>query len=314
MSITRREIFGAATVLAGAASSRAAAPESGKPVLSLFSKPLSFIPALDLGTAANELGFKSIDLAVRPGGHVEPDRVRTDLPRVVRAIRAAGVEVAMLTTGIVDAATPHAEDVIAAMTGLGITRYRWGGFRWSKQPSFERQIEAFRPRVASLAELNRRHGATAMYHTHSGVGLVGASIWDLHEILRGFDPALVSVNYDVGHATVEGGLGGWIDSFNISLPYLKGVAVKDFLWELNAQSQWEPAWKPLGQGMVRFPQFFRMLRDAAFAGPIQLHFEYPLGGAEEGAKSGLLMSKADIFSAIRRDLSSARNLMSAAGL
>jgi sugar phosphate isomerase/epimerase len=314
MPITRREVFGAATALAAAASSRAAASASGKPVLALFSKPLSFIPAAELGTAARELGFESIDLAVRPGGHVEPDHVRTDLPLVVRAIRAAGLEVAMLTTGIVDAATPHAEDVIAAMTGLGITRYRWGGFRWSKQSSLDRQIEAFRPRVAALAELNRRYGATAMYHTHSGVGLVGASIWDLHEILRGFDPALVSVNYDVGHATVEGGLGGWIDSFNISLPYLKGVAVKDFLWELNAQSQWEPAWKPLGQGMVRFAQFFRMLREAAFAGPVQLHFEYPLGGAEGGAKSGLLMSKEDIFSAIRRDLSSAQDFMKSAGL
>jgi sugar phosphate isomerase/epimerase len=314
MPVTRRQLLSAATALAGAASSRAAAPEPGKPALALFSKPLSFIPAMELGPAVRELGFESIDLAVRPGGHVEPERVRTDLPRVVNAIRAAGVEVSMLTTGIIDAITPHAEDVIAAMTGLGITRYRWGGFRWSKQSSFERQIEAFRPRVAALAELNRRYGATAMYHTHSGVGLVGASIWDLHEILRGFDPALVSVNYDVGHATAEGGLGGWIDSFNISLPYLKGVAVKDFLWELNARGQWEPAWKPLSQGMVRFAQFFRMLQEAAFSGPVQFHFEYPLGGAEDGAKSGLLMSKEDIFSAIRRDLAAARNEMKAAGL
>lgn len=313
MQVTRRDLLVSAAALAGPAAPRASASDKGKPVIALFSKPLSFIPGEQLGTAVRELGFESIDLAVRPGGHVEPARVRQDLPPVVRAIRGAGVEVSMLTTGIVDATTPYAEDVIATMTSLGIYRYRWGGLRWAKGIPFERQIEAFRPRVAGLAKLNNRHGATAMYHTHSGVGLVGASIWDLHEILRGFDPKLVGVNYDVGHATVEGGLGGWIDSFNITGAYLQGVAVKDFLWELNARGEWEPAWKPLGQGMVHLDQFFPMLREAAFAGPVQLHFEYSLGGAEEGLTSGIFMPRGEIFSAIRRDLGVLRTYMNATG-
>src|SRR5579884_141899 len=318
MGFTRREILASAAALAGAAeapsqSAPQAAP-SGKPVIALFSKPLSFVPAAELGRAANELGFPSIDLAVRPGGHVEPDRVRVDLPAAVKAIRAAGVEVSMLTTGIVDASTPHAEDVIATMTSLGISRYRFGGFRWSGKNSFEQQIEAFRPKVAGLAELNRRYRATATYPTHSGVGLVGASIWDLHEIFRGLDPSLIAVNYDIGHATIEGGLGGWIDSFHITGQRLKGVAVKDFLWELDARGKWEPAWKPLGSGMVRLSEFLQLLREAAFAGPVQLHFEYPLGGAEQGMKSGITMSRNDIFSAIRGDLETLRAAMKAADL
>jgi sugar phosphate isomerase/epimerase len=318
MRFTRREILASAAAFAGAAESLAlGAPSpaaSGKPVIALFSKPLSFLPAVELGRAANELGFESIDLAVRPGGHVEPDRVRVDLPLAVKAIRSAGVEVSMLTTGIIDASTPHAEDVIATMTSLGITRYRWGGFRWSASSSFEQQIEAFRPKVSALAEINSRYKATAMYHTHSGVGLVGASIWDLHEIFRGLDPELIAVNYDVGHATVEGGLGGWIDSFHITGPRLKGVAVKDFLWELDGRGRWEPAWKPLGSGMVRLSEFLRMLRQSGFAGPVQLHFEYPLGGAEQGLKTGIMMSRDDIFSAIRRDLGALRAAMKAADL
>ena len=317
MQFTRREVLTAAATLTGAAGPSTAAPSaaaSGKPVIALFSKPLSFLPAAELGQAANELGFQSIDLAVRPGGHVEPDRVRVDLPAAVKAIRSAGVEVSMLTTGIIDASTPHAEDVIATMTGLGITRYRWGGFRWSGNSSFEQQIEAFRPKVSALAELNRRYKATAMYHTHSGVGLVGASIWDLHEIFRGLDPELIAVNYDVGHATIEGGLGGWIDSFHIIGPRLKGVAVKDFLWELDARGRWEPAWKPLGRGMVRLSEFLRLLRESGFAGPMQLHFEYPLGGAEQGLKTGIMMSRDDIFSAIRRDANTLRTAMKAADI
>ena len=55
-----------------------------------------------------------------------------------------------------------------------------------------------------------------MYHTHSGVGLVGAPIWDLHIIMKDLDPKLVGINYDVAHATIEGGLGGWIASYRVS--------------------------------------------------------------------------------------------------
>ena len=168
--------------------------------------------------------------------------------------------------------------------------------------------------MARLAALNGRYQASAMYHTHSGVGLVGASIWDLHEILNGFDPKLVGVNYDIGHATVEGGMGGWIESLRITGEYLRGVAVKDFLWEKDPKGQWQAAWKPLGEGMVRFPRFFDMLREAQFNGPLQIHFEYPLGGVENGKKKDLSMSQAEIFAAMKRDVKTLRGMLQAAKL
>jgi sugar phosphate isomerase/epimerase len=274
--------------------------------IAIFSKHLEFLEGDELARGAKEIGFDGIDLAVRKGGHVEPERVKQDLPALVAIIRAQGLEVPMLTTDIIDADTPYAIDVLESMTALGIHYYRWGGFKWNNGHPIAQQIDEFKPRVAKLAALNGRYQASAMYHTHSGAGLVGASIWDLHAILSGFDPKLVGVNYDVGHATVEGGLGGWIESFRITGQYLRGVAVKDFLWEKDAAGHWQAAWKPLGQGMVRFPQFFTMLREASFSGPLQLHFEYPLGGAENGKKKDLTMSRADIFGAMKRDLTTLR--------
>ena len=122
-----------------------------------------------------------------------------------------------------------------------------------------------------------------MYHTHSGVDLVGAPIWDLVEILKGLNPAVIGIDYDVGHATVEGGLGGWMDSFRAAQPWIRGVAVKDFLWRKET-ADYQPAWVPLGQGMVRFPAFFAALAKTSFDGPLQLHFEYPLFGADAGRK------------------------------
>jgi sugar phosphate isomerase/epimerase len=151
-----------------------------------------------------------------------------------------------------------------------------------------------------------------MYHTHSGIDLVGAPIWDLHELLTGLDPAAVGVNYDIGHATVEGGFGGWIDSLRVTGPYLRGIAVKDFIWEKNARGQWRPAWKPLGQGMVDFPRFFSMIAAAHFSGPVQLHFEYPLEGANDGSKT--VANPKAVYAAMTRDLKQLRSYLSQAGL
>src|SRR5262249_31787001 len=72
-----------------------------------------------------------------------------------------------------------------AMTDLGIHHYRWGGFTWNNEQPILKQIEAFKPRVAKLAALNARDQASAMYHTHSGGGLGGAAILELHGILAG---------------------------------------------------------------------------------------------------------------------------------
>jgi len=216
--------------------------------------------------------------------------VREELPKLVAAIRRRGLDVPMLTTDIVDADTPFAEDVLKVMSELGIHHYRWGGFKYDAARPIPRQLDDLRPRVARLAALNTRYKATAMYHTHSGINLVGAPIWDLYIVLKDFDPNAVAVNYDIGHATVEGGFGGWIDSLNVTGPYLRGVAVKDFLWAKDAKGNWRPQWTPIGEGMVRFKQFFEMLAAAHFSGPLQMHFEYPLSGAEA------------TFAAMKRDL------------
>ena len=278
----------------------------------IFSKHLQFLQGAQLVEAAAKMGFDGIDLTVRKGGHVEPARVKQDLPGLVALIRQHGLEVPMLTTDIVDAGTPYTEEILQCMSELGIHHYRWGGFKYTDDVPIPTQLNNLKPRVAKLAALNSRYHVGAMYHTHSGIDLVGAPIWDLHELLTGFDPAAVGVNYDIGHATVEGGFGGWIDSFRVTGPYLRGIAVKDFLWEKNTRGQWRPAWKPLGTGMVNFPRFFQMVAAAHFSGPLQLHFEYPLGGANEGAKS--VSDPQEVFQAMTRDLKRLRTYLSQAGL
>jgi sugar phosphate isomerase/epimerase len=290
-----------------------AAPTGRHLKVAIFSKHLQFLEGDALAGAVAEIGFDGVDITVRAGGHVEPARAPEDLPPLVAQIRKHGLDVPMITAGIVDATSPDVRTVLKTVANLGIHYYRWGGFKYRDDQPFTAQLEDFRRRSAQLAALNAEYKVCAIYHTHSGVDLVGAPVWDIFQILKDLDPRAVAINYDVGHATVEGGLGGWIDSFRLSESYIRGIAIKDFLWQKTPKGNWDAAWVPLGQGMVRFPAFFSMLAKTTFDGPVQLHFEYPLGGADAG-KHQITMDRQQVFSAMRRDLQQLRGYLSNAGL
>jgi len=64
---------------------------------------------------------------------------------------------------------------------------------------------------------------------------------------------------------------------------------------------------------VKLPQFFGMVAETDFDGPVQLHFEYPLGGANNGARQ-LTIPRDQVVSAMKKDLTAVRAGLSQAGL
>jgi sugar phosphate isomerase/epimerase len=291
-----------------------AATGSGKLKLAVFTKHLQFLSGEPLADAIAEMGFDGADVALRPKGNIEPARAKEEFPALVKALRARKVDVPMITSGIVDADTPDAEAVLSILQSQGIRYYRWGGFKYDYSKPLAAQIEACKPRVEKLAALNRKYDVCAIYHTHSGLQQLGASIWDLHVLLRNFDPAQVAINYDIGHATVEGSFGGWVNSFHISAKHLRGIALKDFIWVRDKKTNApRPQWCPLGEGMVSFSEFFKMVGASGFDGPVQVHYEYALGGAESG-KTSITIPKEQVFAAMKKDLVKLRAWMQQAGI
>jgi sugar phosphate isomerase/epimerase len=312
--MTRRDLIAG---LAGAAAAGSLAAQ-GKPdaryTICAFSKHWQWTDVKETADICARLGYEGMDLTVRKGGHVLPERVQDDLPKAAEIIKKAGLKLTMITGDIEDAKTPHAEAVLKTLSSLGVRWYRWGGFRYDLKASIPEQLAEFRARTKDLAAMNKQYGVCAMYHTHSGLGQVGASIWDLYIILKDLDPNAVSVNYDVGHATVEGGYGGWVHSAALVMPMMKGVAVKDFKWKQNDRGAWVPGWCALGQGMVNFKQFFPMLKAANFTGPLQLHMEYPdLGGADAG-KTSFTIPKEQLLAIMQRDLDTLKRQLREAGM
>jgi sugar phosphate isomerase/epimerase len=297
VSWTRRQWLGAAAAAALPAQSAQAARQWK---IAVFSKHLQFLRGDTLAAAALQAGFDGVDITVRHGGHVEPVTASTDLPPLVALLRKSGLEVPMVTSGILDASTPGLEEFVRLLAGLGIRYYRWDGFQYDPAQPFPPQLDDFRRRSSALAALNARHGVMAIYHTHSGMPNAGAAIVSLREMFHDADPRGVGLNFDIAHATIEGGLAGWIQSFRLCQERIHGVAVKDFVWSRNARGEWDVQWTPLGAGMVHLGDFAAMLRASAFAGPIQLHAEYPLGGAENGRRE-ISIPPAAVIASLQHD-------------
>ena len=119
------------------------------------------------------------------------------------------------------------------------------------------------------------------------------------------------MNFDVSHAMIEGGLGGWIDSFKITGNHLRGIAVE--IRRGKDAGAYQAQWKPIGEGMVKLAEFFGMVAQTPFEGPLQIHYEYPLGGANNGTRT-LTIPKEDVLAAMKKDLERVRGMLAKAGL
>jgi sugar phosphate isomerase/epimerase len=228
-----------AMAVANSARSQTAGPATQEPVKKLkvdaYSRHLQWLRTADeVAEAVIEMGYDGIDLTVRPyPGHVDPEKVQTDLPPFVNTLRRHGLRVDAITCPITDADSPNAEKILQTASSLGITHYWWGTFRYQPDKPIMEQLDALKPRVAKLAAFNAKYKMTAMYHTYSGAASVGAAVWDFLYVLRNFEPAQVGFQYDLGHMTNAGGNGTWALNLRAAGPYIVGVSVKDSVMEQN---------------------------------------------------------------------------------
>lgn len=292
-STTRREFARRAALMGTMALAGGQAGASpNRPPLCLFSKHLPKLNYSELGRTVKQLGFDGVDLTVRPEGHVWPGRVAEDLPRALETLRGAGLVVPMITTDLTSANDPAARATIETAGRLGVPRFKLGYWRYRDQESIEARLGEVRSDVTGLVALAREHGVTAGYHNHSGNN-VGAAVWDIRAIIGDMDAKSIGYYFDPCHATAEGGEGGWRIATRMVLPRLQMVAIKDFYWEKTG-GKWTMQMCPLGEGMVKWAEFFALLAAARFHGPISMHAEYePVDEAALSRDFGFLRKQVD---------------------
>ena len=270
----------------------------------IFSKHLQFLNYQDMAEAVAKMGFDGIDLTVRPDGHVLPERVESDLPKATEAMRKVGLAPLLMTTAVQDAHNSTDKKVLEVAVKLGIKYYRMNQFYYPAEKPIPESLMHFQQKIKDLGHLNKELRLTGCYQNHAG-DAVGSSIWELWELLKEADKQYMGLQYDIRHAVVEGGM-SWQNSLRLVQPQIKTLAIKDFLWE-KKNGEWNPQNVPLGEGMVDFKTYFKLLKQYQVNVPVSLHLEHPLGGAEHGATK-LSCDKQVVFDAMKRDLQKVHDL------
>jgi sugar phosphate isomerase/epimerase len=278
---TRRDFLKSASALTVATALSNGRQSNGfKGTICFFSKHLPNKNWGQLAQSVKQMGFGGVDLTVRPGGHVLPERAGEDLPKAVAAIRAEGLDVPMITTGLTSANDPTAKPILSTAGQLKIPFFKSGYYKYAFV-DVRRELEKAMNDFRGLAGLSKQCGVQAGFHNHESY--IGAQLWDVATVMDELDPKWAGYYFDVRHAVCEGGAAGWKIAFNLIAPRLKMIAVKDFYWDKTSKG-WKQMDCPLGEGMVDWVAYFKMLRQVNFQGPISLHLEYEIAGATASAR------------------------------
>jgi len=245
----------------------ASAAAGFSPPIAVFSKVYQTLNLNfeDAAAVTAEAGLDGIDCPVRPGGEVLPERVTEDLPRYAESLRQRKLTLALLTTAITNASTPHAEQILRTAKKLGVRYYRIGFIY--RQEDAVKQLRETKAQLKDLAELNRQIGLTALVQNHSPSDHIylGGNLAELREIVSDFDPAQVGVAFDIGHALIVHG-DEWHAHFEKLKSHLKVAYVKD--------AQRDGHWVPFGQGDVGKTGYFKLLKEMNYHAPISMHIEF----------------------------------------
>src|SRR5450759_923474 len=239
----------------------------------LFSKQLDNYDFDFISECVAKSGIGGLDLTVRPGGKVEPATVETDLPKLIEIAARYNLATDMIVTGIVSAADPYTETILKTASANGIKFYRLGWFEYDNKSGIWETLQKFRSGLIDIVELNKKYNIHGGYQNHAGAR-IGGPVWDLHELLRDFPPEFLGSQYDVRHAMVEG-TDTWMIGMRLIASHIRTLAIKDFTWKTEAGRP-EPVSVPLGEGMINWDHYFKMVKELNIVAPITLHIEYPL--------------------------------------
>ena len=265
ISINRRKFITAAATAIAITPATAKAPVRNP--FCVFTKPFQSLSYDDLADIIAELGFDGIEGTIRPGGHITPEQVPDELPKMVEALRKRKLELTIMASGINNANDKLNIQQLQVAARLGVKRYRMGYYKYDLKKPVRKQLDELRPTLKDLVALNKELGMQAIYQNHSGSNYVGAPLWDLHELFKEHNPKHLAVGLDMAHVTAEG-TRSWPIQANLVRAHIGALYVKSFRWENNKRRNC-----PLNEGIVD-PKYPRQLIKSGFKGPINLHEEY----------------------------------------
>ena len=220
------------------------------------------------------------------------------MPRAIQEIKEGGSTCKMITTNAAKIENALDRDILNTASQLSVQYYRPSYYSYHEETPMKESLSIWNNEVKKLEELNRSLNIAACYQNHAGTK-IGASYWELYQLLEEVDPQYYGLQYDIRHAVVEGGL-SWENGLELLHKQIRTIVLKDFKWG-KVKGKWKVINVPIGEGMVDFSYYFSLLKKYKINVPISLHVEYPIGGAESG-KREITVSHKVVFDAMKKDL------------
>jgi sugar phosphate isomerase/epimerase len=243
-----------------------------------FTKSLKDLDVKGLIAFAKDVGVDGLDLTVRKGYPVNPDNAATALPDAVKAFKDAGLILGLVSidTDVIDPDGKIATAVFDACAKVGAPAVKIGYFAW--KPPFDDALKDARKRLDSFAKLAEQSKVRVCCHTHSGA-YIGNNCASLRMLLQDFDPHNIGAYVDTGHTAVNGG--PIREELDIIRPWLSMLAIKDMLWSKDDKKGWKYDVVPAGDGIVRWDDAAKGVKECKFNGTISLHAEYEAKDLDE---------------------------------
>lgn len=236
-------------------------------IYAVFTKPWQSMPIPELGRFVKEMGFDAIELPVRPGFQVPPEKVSKGLPEAARQLSDCGVTIASV-------AGPTDEATIAACREAGVPIIRI----CVSIPPEEGYLEAearLQREYDALVPLLARYGVTLGIQNHCDRCVANAM--GLRHLIEKYDPKQIAAVWDAAHNALNGEDPEL--AIDIVWSHLCMVNLKNAFWRrVNGPEAedviWRPYWTTGRQGLASWPRVAAELKRRNWNGPLCLTAEY----------------------------------------
>lgn len=237
-----------------------------KIAFSVFTKPWREMPLPELAMMVQQLGFSGIELPVRPGFQITPERIETDLEPAVRLFAEFGLSI-FSVAGSLD------ERTIAGCGSAGVKVLRI--MVPIGQEGYYPTVESYRRTFDALLPACERYGVTIGVQNHCGRFLQNAM--GLKHLVGAYDRKFVAGVLDFAHCALNGEEPEL--ALDIIWDNLVMVNLKNAFWRRRNGPEaefalWEPFWTSGRQGLANWPKIVGELKHRGYHGVVCLTAEY----------------------------------------
>ena len=237
----------------------------------LFVKPWKKMTILQLAKHVRVLGFKWIELPVRPGFPCEPDTIEKSLPEAVRILHVEGVEVLNIT-----ATLPLTDERLYAGSleaGIKMNRVMFDRMEGENYWDAEKRARKILDDALPLCE---KYQYQIGVQNHSG-RYVPVNAMGMHNLLKDYDPKRIGAIWDPAHNALQGEDPD--SALDIVSSHLCVVNLKNAYWRrINGPeaetAQWQIYWTSGRQGLASWRRVAGKLNQMSYRGPLCFSAEY----------------------------------------